>query len=86
MLPGSTTTHENRIYKATDALARIDYRESHLHDALPEPSKNVHCNVVFKNAVPLKDRVAYSQQFQAELVSLFQEWGVESFEGMYGMK
>ncbi len=31
-----------------------------------------------------KDHRVYSQQFQAELVRLFREYGVETFEGMYG--
>jgi hypothetical protein len=31
--------------------------------------------VVFQNFVPVKDRRAYSQQFQAELMSLFRGCG-----------
>jgi hypothetical protein len=42
--------------------------------------------VVFQNLVPMKDRRAYSQQFQAELMSLFREYGVYSFEGTYQRK
>ena len=73
---------ERVVKKLTD---RLDHLESHLHDD-PEPSQNLQCNIVFQNIVAPKDRRAYSQQFQAELMSLFREYGVYSFEGTYQRK
>jgi hypothetical protein len=67
-----------------DLKHRVEHLESHLAEDSPEPLENLRCNVSLRNAVPPKDHRVYSQQFQAELVSLFREYGVETFEGMYG--
>ena len=59
---------------------RLDHLESHIHE---EPEPTLHCNVLFKNAVPPKDQKAFRQQFEAELVGVFREYGVEFFEGLF---
>jgi hypothetical protein len=75
-----------KLAKGFDALKRrVDHLESHLHDD-PEPSQNLQCNIIFQNNIAPKNRAAYSQQFQAELMSLMQEYGVYSFEGTYQRK
>ena len=64
---------------------RLDHLESHLHDD-PEPTQNLQCNIVFQNHIAPKNHAAYSQQFQAELMSLMHEYGVLQFEGTYQRK
>jgi hypothetical protein len=79
-----------KIARSHDAQARVlkkladrlDHLASHLHDD-PEPTQNLQCNVVFQNVVAPKDRRAYSQQFQAELVGLLKEYSVIEFSATY---
>jgi hypothetical protein len=77
-----------RMAKKQDELARqqnylsrrLDHFEQHHHT---EPADILECNTVFRNSVPPAQRKAHSQQFQAELIALFREYGVREFEGKY---
>ena len=75
-------SHDAQKRLLQNLTKRLDHLESHLHDD-PEPTQNLQCNVVFQNNIAPKNRAAYSQQFQAELVGLLKEYRVIEFSATY---
>jgi hypothetical protein len=68
-----------------DLKHRIEHLESHIED---DPSElpvapGFFFNATFMHPVPLKKRKAYMEQFQAELLSVFKEYDVIGFEGIF---
>jgi len=68
-----------------DLKHRVEHLESHMED---DPSElpvapGFFFNATFMKPVPPKKRNAYMEQFQAELLSVFKEYGVIGFEGTF---
>src|SRR3989442_11230139 len=69
--------------KFTDLKKQVEHLESHLHDDMSETPKGFFCSVVFNNAVPPEKHTEYQKQFENELKSIFENYGVYEFEGIF---
>ena len=66
-----------------DLKHRIEHLESHMDTSDLPVAPGFFFNATFKHPVPLKKRKAYMEQFQAELLSVFKEYAVIGFEGIF---
>jgi|SRR6267143_1321135 len=69
-----------QIARSYDTLKK---RVDHLESRIKIPG-DYSCSVIFDHLVSPQQQKAYLNQFCAEIMSIFKEYGVDHFEGVYG--